>query len=88
MNSRTAARFWHLYDQLPRAIRRQARAAYRPFRANPAHPSLRFHRLASYPELWSVRVTRDYRAVGLLEGDGITWFWIGDHKAFDRTFPK
>ena len=58
------------------------------FVADPTHPSLHFHRLAVAAQLWSVRVTRDYRAVGLVQGATITWFWIGDHKAFDRTFPS
>ena len=87
MNSRTAADFWRLYRLLPKTVRAQARKAYRLFQENPAHPSLQIHRLAAYPELWSVRVTRDYRAVGLVEGNTITWFWIGTHKAFDREFP-
>jgi hypothetical protein len=87
MNSQTAGGFWRLYRLLPKTVREQARKTYRQFLANPAHPSLRFHRLASYPDLWSVRVTRDYRAVGLVEENTITWFWIGNHRAFDRAFP-
>lgn len=87
MNSQTVPRFWQLYRKLPASVRKQARAAYRRFVDNPAHPSLRFHRLEAYPELWSVRVTRDVRAVGLVEAQTITWFWIGSHKAFDRAFP-
>ena len=87
MNSETETGFWQLYRRLPKTIRQRARNAYQRFRANPAHPSLHFHRLASYPDLWSVRVTRDYRAVGLVEGNAITWFWIGNHKAFDLEFP-
>jgi hypothetical protein len=88
MNSQTVPRFWQLYAKLPHQIREQAREAYRLFQANPAHPSLHFQRLKGHPELWSVRVTRDFRAVGLRESDAITWFWIGDHRAFERTFAR
>ncbi len=88
MNSQTLPRFWELYRQLSQNVRKQARAAYRRFEANPAHPSLHFHRLAVDSELWSVRVSRDYRAVGLVTGNTITWFWIGNHEEFDRTFPQ
>jgi hypothetical protein len=88
MISRTVAGFWQLYRKLPRKIRNAARVAHRQFRTDPAHPSLHFHRLATAPQLWSVRITRDYRAVGLVQGSTITWFWIGDHKAFDRDFPR
>ncbi len=34
--------------------------------------------------IYSARVTRDYRTLGLLEGEGITWFWIGSHAEYDR----
>ena len=40
------------------------------------------------PLYWSVRITRTHRAVGILQGDTITWIWIGDHKAFDKAFPR
>jgi len=36
--------------------------------------------------IWSVRVSRGYRAVGTLEGDTVTWFWIGGHSDYDRFF--
>ena len=47
-----------------------------------------YGKLRGHPELWSVRVTRDFRAVGLLDGDTITWFWIGDHQTFAQTFAR
>jgi hypothetical protein len=34
--------------------------------------------------VYSVRVGLDYRAVGLLQGDTITWFWIGTHDDYDK----
>jgi hypothetical protein len=86
MNSVTSARFWRLYRQLPSQIRQAARDAYQQFAANPAHPGLHFQRLQYDPRLWSVRVTSNYRAVGIRHGDTITWFWIGDHEEFDKTF--
>ncbi|HUQ70248.1 MAG TPA: hypothetical protein VM165_12025 [Planctomycetaceae bacterium] len=88
MRSLTLPIFWRLYRQLPNAIRRRARAAYGTFQKNPQHPGLHFHRLFHDARFWSVRITRDYRAVGILENDAITWIWIGDHAAFDRAFPK
>jgi hypothetical protein len=38
--------------------------------------------------IYSVRVTLGYRAVGLLEGEEITWIWIGTHAAYDRLLQK
>jgi hypothetical protein len=87
MNSRTDPNFWRLYRLLPVSIRKAARAAYRRFLSNPQHPGLQFHRLTHDPRLWSVRVTKSYRAVALRQGNTITWFWIGDHDEFDRLFP-
>jgi hypothetical protein len=88
MNSVTVERFWRLYRQLPDEIRQAARAAYRQFETDPAHPGLHFHRLLAHPDVWSVRITRNYRAVGLLRENTITWFWIGNHEDFDRTFRR
>ncbi len=88
MNSQTLPSFWKLYRELSLPVRRAARDAYQQFMANPQHPGLHFHRLFNDPRFWSVRVTRNYRAVGILQDDTITWVWIGDHKAFDRAFPK
>ena len=34
--------------------------------------------------MYSVRVSRGYRAVGLLEGDTVTWIWIGSHGDYER----
>lgn len=88
MNSRTLPRFWQMYRQLPAEVRQAARNAYQRFASDPAHPSLQFHRLVRNPILWSARVTKSYRAVGIRQGDTITWIWIGSHDDFDRRFPQ
>jgi hypothetical protein len=31
-----------------------------------------------------VRVSRGWRALGLLESDTMYWFWIGSHAEYDR----
>jgi len=33
-------------------------------------------------------VTFGYRALGLLEDEEITWFWIGTHAEYDRLLEK
>ena len=87
MISRAAPQFWELYRSLPPDVRVAARKAYEKFSENPAHPSLRLERLRGDRRAWSVRITRDYRAVALRSGDEWVWLWIGDHKEFDRRFP-
>ena len=80
--------FWKSYRALPVGAKEAARAAYKKFLQNPAHPSLQLERLRSDPRFWLVRVTRDYRAVTQrLDGDLWVWIWIGHHKDFDRQFP-
>jgi hypothetical protein len=85
--SRAAPQFWELYRSLPPDVRVAARKAYEKFSENPAHPGLRLERLRGDRRAWSVRITRDYRAVALRSGDEWVWLWIGDHKEFDRRFP-
>ena len=88
MKSLGTAQFWQAYGVLPREIKSVARLAYQKFLQNPAHPSLQLERLRSDPRFWSVRVTRNYRAVAQrFEGDVWIWVWIGNHREFDRQFP-
>ena len=88
MKSLGTEKFWQAYLALPPGIQEAARAAHRKFVENPSHPSLQLERLRSDPRFWSVRVTRDYRAVAQrFEGDVWVWAWIGSHKEFDRLFP-
>lgn len=28
----------------------------------------------------------DFRALGILEGSTVTWFWIGNHDEYERFF--
>jgi hypothetical protein len=67
-------------------VRASAREAYRLFSQNPAHPSLRFKKLAGHDHLWSVRIGAQYRAVGERTGSKIAWAWIGSHNDFDKLF--
>ena len=84
MKSRANGRFWELFRQLPSNVQDQARETYRIFTLNPRHPSLQFKRVSQARPAYSVRVSRDYRAVGILQGEGILWFWIGNHQDYDR----
>jgi len=88
VTSRATSEFWNVYWALPDNLRDAGRAAYQKFRENPAHPSLQLERLRSDPRFWSVRVTRDYRAVAQrFKADVWIWVWIGNHKDFERRFP-
>lgn len=84
MTSRTTKQFRAHLDRLPKPIRRQAFEAYKQFCVNPQHPSLRFKQLRTTAQVYSVRVSTDYRAVGVRDRDEIIWFWIGSHADYDQ----
>jgi hypothetical protein len=86
VNSVTLPSFWVEYGPLAEEVKRAARKAYRLWTDNPFHPSLRFKCINPEESLWSVRITRSYRALGILEGDTVTWFWIGSHDVYERFF--
>lgn len=86
MKSLTRPSFWRAYDGLGPQVREAARRAYALFAENPDHPSLRFKKLAGYEQVWSVRISEQYRAVGARERDTIVWVWVGSHNDFDKLF--
>lgn len=59
------------------------RNAYRQWKENPAHPSLRFKKIHRRLPIYSARVDLDWRAVGILEGDTLVWFWVGPHSQYE-----
>lgn len=88
MNSSTTRRFRDLLAALPANVRRQARAAYRQFQDDPSYPGLRFKQVYPDPPTYSVGVGIGYRAVGVLDGDTVTWFWIGSHADYDALLDQ
>lgn len=86
MNSATLPSFWDEYRSLEPEIRERARKAYRLWAENPFHPSLYFKCVNVRENVWSVRITQSYRALGIWEDDAVTWFWIGSHDEYERQF--
>jgi len=89
LKSRTAASFRKLLARLPRNVREQAGAAYQLFRQDPTHPSLHFKQVHPTLPIFSVRVGREYRAVGIQREPGaILWFWIGPHEQYETLLAN
>jgi hypothetical protein len=84
MISHTTEKFRKAFETLPTTVQSQARKAYLLFRENPYHPSLNFKRVHPSRPIYSVRISLDYRALGVREGNEIMWFWIGSHEQYDR----
>jgi len=78
--------FWRAYYALDSVVRRDAKQAYTLFEFSPDHPSLRFKKLSGTKDIWSVRISAKYRAVGRRNGEEIHWFWVGSHNDFDNFF--
>ena len=88
MTSHTTKRFREAFRLLPQTVKRQAREAYRLFRQNPHHPGLYFKQVHPSKPIYSVRISRDYRAVGIRDGDEMIWFWIGSHTDYDTLLSR
>jgi hypothetical protein len=81
MKSSATAEFWRHFARLPGDVQQRARKAYQLWLGEPHHNSLRFKKIGS---VWSVRISRGYRALGLFKGDMLHWFWIGPHDEYER----
>jgi hypothetical protein len=88
MRSRTTERFRKAFEGLPEQVQRQAREAYKLFTRNPYHPSLRFKQVHPTQPIYSVRVSLEYRALGVREGEEMIWFWIGSHADYDKLISR
>jgi hypothetical protein len=74
--------FKRLFAALPPDVKIAARKAYQLWLADPKHPSLHFKPIRS--DIWSIRISLDYRALGVLRGGDIYWHWIGRHDEYQK----
>ena len=81
MTHRASGRFWEAYNRLPSDIQLQARKQFELLKQDPRHPSLQFKKVG---KIWSARVTLAIRALAVEDRDGFVWFWIGDHREYER----
>lgn len=86
MKSQTLPSFWTAYQSLDESIKKRSKKAFDLWKQNPFHPSLQFKCINKEEKIWSVRITLGYRAIGIFEGDTVTWFWIGSHDDYERFF--
>jgi hypothetical protein len=88
VRSRTTEKFRALYGGLPKPLQEKADSAYQLWSQNPDHPSLRFKKVHARLPIYSVRIDIDWRAVGILDGDEVVWFWIGSHGDYERLLRQ
>lgn len=78
-----SAKFWACLEALPADVQVLAHSHYALLKTNFAHPSLQF-KPVSNGRFRSVRVGLHYRALGVPVAEGVQWFWIGSHAAYDK----
>ena len=84
IQSRTTRQFWRLFSRLPLDVQRDAKRAWRLFHDNPAHPGLQFKKLEGEENIYSARIGLGYRALAVMKGVRVIWYWIGSHADYDR----
>ena len=62
--------------------------AYRQFMHDPWHNSLQFKQVHPSLPIYSVRISKSYRAVGKRDAKGMLWFWIGTHNDYDKLLNQ
>ena len=89
MQSTATKEFWACYGALPSKVQKQAQASYDLWKANPQHGSLQFKPIRGTEiPVYSVRVSKSYRALAVRHGGEVIWFWIGSHADYDRLITK
>jgi hypothetical protein len=85
MKSFTKKSFRSRLQSLPSDIRALARRNFRVWLRDPHHPSIRFKKVGQY---WSARIGSDFRALAIMSGDVVEWFWIGPHDEYERIIGR
>ena len=90
MRHRTTTDFWQAYARLPENICRRADKQFEQLRGNSQHPSLQFKKIGDRhgQEVWSARVTLNYRAIAVKREYGYLWFGIGDHRTYEALISQ
>jgi len=88
VKSKTTNKFWKCYRELSFDVKKQAKEAYSTFQNNRDYPGLNFKKVHSKLPIFSVRISKDYRALGIKQQNTIIWFWIGSHSDYERILKK
>ena len=88
MISRRTPRFRKAFSNLPQDIKDAARESYRRFRDDPRHPSLHLKQVHPTEPIYSVRISLQYRALAVIDGETFVWFWIGSHAEYDALLKR
>jgi hypothetical protein len=85
MTHRASRKFWRCYRQLPDAVQRLADKNFELLKSDPRHPSLQFKPVG---RMWSARVGAHFRALAVVSGNDLVWFWIGSHSKYNEIIKR
>jgi len=85
LEHRATAAFWQHYRKLAPQVQRRADKQFSYLKTHAQHPSLQFKKIGERggDEIWSARVTLNYRALAVKRPYGFLWFWIGEHETYE-----
>ena len=83
---KTSKDFWDCYHNLSPELQQRANKSFALLKQDPKHPSLSFKKVGK--EIWSARISRDYRALARKEEGVFVWYWIGKHDEYKRQIQK
>jgi hypothetical protein len=79
-----------MFSRMPVAVQQLAAAVYKVFAADPNAPSLHSHTLKDTARgrhkagSISVRINQQYRAIYVVDGDAVIWYWCGSHNDYEN----
>lgn len=82
--------FTELETELPTEIRKRVAKQFRILQSDPLYPSLQFKKVITKRSdknmdgSWSLRINKDYRALGFQIENVITWYWVGPHHGYEK----
>lgn len=76
--------------KLPERIQIAALETFRLWLEDNSYNSLQFKNIKGLGrgDIYSIRVTKNYRMLGELEDDLISWFWVGPHDEYMRLLKR
>ncbi len=87
MRSFRTRSFRQLFEQLPQDVQAQAYKVYQQFKQDPDYPGLQFKPVGP-AGVYSARIGRNYRVLGVKSGDEIVWFWIGTRGEYGKLLEQ
>ena len=83
IKSKRTKGFEKLFARIPAQVQQEARDAWTLFRDG-SPSSLQFRCIHQRDPIYSIRISKSYRAVGWYEDGVVRWFWIGSYEDYNH----